>query len=107
MQGTYRIGFWNDPQPKANTDRAAAGKSYRDDIGFYTSCDQMLYKENADPEDSQGLGGFFRYGYAPSEKNDITNFFSLGLQYQGLLDGRDEDVLGVGFAHGTFSNLAS
>lgn len=107
MQGTYRIGFWNDPQPKANTDRAAAGKSYRDDIGFYTSCDQMLYKENADPEDSQGLGGFFRYGYAPSEKNDITNFFSLGLQYQGLLDDRDEDVLGVGFAHGTFSNLAS
>jgi len=67
----------------------------------------MLHKENAHAEDSQGLGVFFRYGYAPSKKNDITNFFSLGLQYQGLLDGRDEDVLGVGFAHGTFSNLAS
>ncbi len=98
--GTYRVGLWNDPQPKGSDNK-------RDDVGVYTSCDWMLHKENADPEDSQGLGGFFRYGYAPSEKNDITNFFSLGLQYQGLLDGRDEDVLGVGFAHGTFSNLAS
>ncbi len=98
--GTYRVGLWNDPQPKGSDNK-------RDDVGVYTSCDWMLHKENADPEDSQGLGGFFRYGYAPSKKNDITNFFSLGLQYQGLLDGRDEDVLGVGFAHGTFSNLAS
>ena len=98
--GTYRVGLWNDPQPKGSDNK-------RDDVGVYTSCDWMLHKENADPEDSQGLGGFFRYGYAPSEKNDITNFFSLGLQYQGLLDGRDEDVLGAGFAHGTFSNLAS
>jgi porin len=104
LPGAYRVGLWNDPQPKANSD---GSKNYRDDVGVYTSCDQMLHKENAHAEDSQGLGVFFRYGYAPSKKNDITNFFSLGLQYQGLLDGRDEDVLGVGFAHGTFSNLAS
>jgi len=107
MDGTYRIGLWNDPQPKANTDRAAAGKSYRDDIGFYTSCDQMLYKENGDPEDSQGLSTFFRYGYAAARKNDITNFFSAGFQYQGLLDGRDDDVLGAAFAHGSFSDTAA
>ena len=107
MPGTYRVGLWNDSQPKANTDYADAGKSYRDDVGFYLSFDQMLAKENSDPEDSQGLGGFFRYGYAPSKKNDITNFWSLGFQYQGLLEGRDKDVLGVGFAHGTFSKRAS
>jgi len=107
MPGTYRVGLWNDPQPKANTDLADAGKNYRDDVGAYVSCDQMLNKENIDPEDSQGIGVFFRYGYAPSKRNDVTNFFSLGFQYQGLLDSRDEDVLGVGFAHGTFSNLAS
>ncbi len=104
--GTYRVGLWNDSQPKANTDRAAVGKSYRDDIGFYTSCDQMLDKENNDPEDSQGLGMFFRYGYAAAIKNDITNFFSVGFQYQGLLDGRDDDVLGAASAHGSFSDTA-
>jgi hypothetical protein len=57
---------------KANTDRTDAGRNYRDDVGVYTGCNQRLYKENADPEDSQGLGVFFRYGYAPSKRNDIT-----------------------------------
>ncbi|MFC1675556.1 carbohydrate porin [Planctomycetota bacterium] len=103
LQGTYRIGLWNDPQPKANSDGT---ESYRDDVGFYISGDQVLAKENSDPEDSQGLGAFFRYGYAPSKRNDITNFFSFGFQYQGLIDGRDNDVLGVGFVQGVFSDSA-
>lgn len=104
MPGTYRIGLWNDPQPKANSDET---DSSHDDVGFYTSCDQMLYKENSDKLDSQGLGAFFRYGYAPSRRNDITNFFSAGLHYQGLLNSRDDDVLGVGFAHGIFADSAA
>jgi porin len=104
LQGAYRIGLWNDPQPKTNSDGT---KNYRDDVGFYISCGQMLCKEIPSPEDDQGLGVFFRYGYADSRKNDITNFWSAGFQYQGLIEGRDEDVLGLGFAHGIFSNSAS
>jgi porin len=104
MPGAYRIGIWNDPQPKANSDGI---KNYRDDVGIYTSCDQMIYKENSNVEDSQGLGVFARYGYAPSKRNDITNFFSAGFQYQGLFDGRDDDVLGAAFAYGSFSNTAA
>jgi len=107
MPGAYRIGLWNDPQPKANTDLGDAGKSYRDDVGVYTSCDQMLYKENAHTEDSQGLGTFFRYGYADDKRNDITGFWSVGFQYQGLFEGRDDDVLALGFARGGFSDKAS
>jgi len=98
--GTYRTGLWNDPQPKGSDNK-------RDDIGVYTSCDWTLCKENADPEDSQGLGTFFRYGYAPSNKNDVTNFFSLGFQYQGLFDGRDDDVFGLAYARGVFANRAA
>ncbi|MBN1796184.1 MAG: carbohydrate porin [Sedimentisphaerales bacterium] len=104
LQGAYRVGLWNDPQPKANSDNDAAGKYYRDDTGFYISCDQMLKRENT--EDDQGLGAFFRYGYAPSRANDVTQFFSFGFQYAGLFEGRDEDVLGVGFAHGTVADTA-
>jgi porin len=98
--GTYRLGLWNDPQPKGSDNK-------RDDVGVYTSCDWMLHKENSDPEDNQGLGGFFRYGYAPSKRNDVTNFFSAGFQYQGLLDGRDDDVFGLAYAHGVFANIAA
>ncbi len=107
LTGTYRFGVWYDPQPKANTDRDAAGKSYRDDIGFYLSFDQQLIRENADPEDNQGLGAFFRYGRADSKTNDIVDFVSFGLSYQGLFDGRDTDVMGLGYAYGRFSDLAS
>jgi porin len=104
LQGAYRTGLWYDPQPKAHSDTA---KNYRDDVGFYLSCDQLLTKENADPEDNQGLGAFFRYGYANSKKNDIANFLSAGFQYQGLIEHRDDDVFAVGFAHGVFSDRAS
>ncbi len=103
LQGAYRVGLWNDPQPKANSDES---RSSRDDIGVYLSCDQAVFKENADPEDGQGLGLFARFGYAPSETNDVTNFFSFGLQYQGLIEPRDQDVLGVGFARGIFADSA-
>ncbi|MHC4693080.1 MAG: carbohydrate porin [Planctomycetota bacterium] len=107
LRGAYRVGLWYDPQPKANTDYTDADKSYRDDVGFYLSCGQMLAKENADSEDDQGLGAFFRYGCANNKKNDIANFWSFGFQYQGLIDGRDDDVLGAGFAKGVFSDKAS
>ena len=104
MPGTYRVGLWNDPQPKGNSD---ASKNYRDDVGAYLSFDQMFCKENSDPEDSQGTGAFFRYGYANSEKNDVAGFWSFGLQCTGLVDCRDGDVLGVGYANDIFSNNAS
>lgn len=107
LAGAYRVGLWYDPQPKASTDLADAGESYRDDVGFYLTCDQMITKEDTDPEDSQGLGVFFRYGNADSSRNDITNFWSFGFQYQGLFDGRDDDVLGAGFAQGVFSDKSS
>lgn len=103
MQGAYRIGLWYDPQPKAYTN----GPEKRDDHGFYISCDQLLVKENDTPGDTQGLGGFFRYGWAPENKNDIAQFYSFGIQYQGLFDGRDDDVLALGYANGIFSDKAS
>ena len=64
----------------------------------------MLYKENSEPEDSQGLGVFGRFGYANSDLNPIGNFWSIGLQYQGLVEGRDDDVVAIGFAQGIFSD---
>ena len=103
LQGAYRAGVWYDPQPKAHSD---ASRTYRDDTGVYLSFDQTLSKENEDPEDGQGLGAFFRYGYAHGRTNDITNFISFGFQYQGLLEGRDDDVLGAGYARGYFSDRA-
>jgi len=104
LQGAYRVGLWYDAQPKANSE---SNRDYRDDVGFYLSCDQVLIKENTEAQSSQGLGGFFRFGYADGKKNDLVSFWSGGFQYLGLLEGRDEDVIGAGFAQGIFSDKAS
>ena len=97
LQGVYRAGFWYDPQPKDKFDGSGVK---RDDVGFYLSFDQMVWKENADAEDGQGLGLFARYGYAHADVNEIRCFWSVGGQYQGLIPGRDDDVLGFGVAQG-------
>ena len=104
LPGNYRTGLWYDPQPKCCTD---SERESRDDLGVYLSVDQMLLKETSAPEDTQGLATFARYGYADGKRNDLTSFWSLGLQYQGLLETRDDDVLGLGFAQGTFTDNAS
>jgi porin len=107
LQGAYRVGMWYSPEPRANAQAADEGRAWRDDVGFYLSFDQLLHKERNDRDDTQGLGAFFRYGYADDKTNDIADFYSIGLQYQGLFDGRDEDVLGIGYARGEFSDRAS
>ncbi|HIJ70611.1 MAG TPA: carbohydrate porin [Planctomycetes bacterium] len=103
MPGAYRVGMWVDGQDKG---RFSNSRNYRDDTGVYVSCDQMVYKENNSPDDSQGLGIFGRFGYANSDLNPVGNFWSIGLQYEGLLYGRDNDILGIGFAQGIFSDYA-
>lgn len=102
LQGAYRFGMWID-----TTDRAEfGGENASNNTGFYTSCDQLVIKENNDSEDTQGLGVFGRYGWATSQVFSVTNFWSIGMQYQGLLDGRDDDVAGIGYAQGIYSDEA-
>jgi porin len=96
--------MWYSPQPSSHSDSA---KLYRDNTGWYLSCDQILVRENSAEGDEQGLGTFFRYGYAPSSRNDLTQFVSAGLSYQGLIEGREEDVLAMGMAMGYLSDQAN
>jgi len=103
MPGGYRVGLWYDPQPKERFDGRGVK---RNDVGLYTNFDQMVFKENDDPDDTQGLGLFGRHGLANGSVNEITQFWSVGLQYQGLIPGRDCDVLGVGVANGHLSGEA-
>lgn len=97
LGGAYRVGFWLDTTDK---ERFTNGKIKNRDMGIYASFDQMLYRENPSVEDdSQGLGAFFRAGFADPNVNDIHKFFSAGVSYQGLIPGRDEDTFAVGYAY--------
>ncbi|MDO8302610.1 MAG: carbohydrate porin [Sedimentisphaerales bacterium] len=101
LQGAYRVGVWYDPQVK---ERFSDETVKRDDTGFYLSLDQTLMKENRDDNDAQGLGVFARYGYADKSVNEITQFVSSGVQYRGLFEGRENDVLAAGVGCGTISD---
>lgn len=109
LAGHYRIGLWYDGRKKQLFRNDLGGRrsprTTTDDMGMYLSFDQMLAKENDDPNDTQGLGGFFRYGYAPPESNDMEHFWSLGMQYQGLIPERDKDVVAFGVAQGIYSHI--
>lgn len=99
LPGTYRFGTVYDPRPKAVFEPRPAGVNLppdmeRDDVGFYLSFDQLLYRES--PRDMQGLGVFFRYGFRHGEVNRIVHSWSAGFQYLGLIPTRNEDALGVG-----------
>jgi len=109
LPGNYRFGLWYDPQPKPVFFNDLGGPRRtvplrRDDTGFYASFDQAIFRENPSIEgDEQGLGMFFRYGYAHADVNAIANFWSLGAQYRGLIPTRDDDVLAFGVAQGILS----
>ena len=103
LQGAYRVGFWYDPQPK---DRHDGSGVKRDDMGLYLSFDQMLLRESAKEDDTQGLGLFARYGWADDDVNDVGCFWSVGAQYQGLIPTRDDDVVGFGVAQGRLPRAA-
>lgn len=105
LPGGYRFGLWYDPTPKEkfvhNAETTSSVPIKADDLGFYVSFDQMLFKElRDDPADSQGLGLFVRYGFAHGDVNEIEDFWSVGAQYRGPLPGRDDDVVAFGFAQG-------
>lgn len=96
LPGNYRFGMFYDPRPRPvflypseYPDREG------DEWAFYTSCDQLVFRENS--KDDQGLGVFFRYAYRPQEINRFSEFWSGGLSYAGLVPDRDKDVLGVAF----------
>lgn len=105
LVGNYRFGMVYDPRARnvfasAGTDPAYI-RQRGDDVGFYTSFDQKLYREN--DRDEQGLGWFGRYGFRHGDINRVQNFWSTGLEYRGLVPTRDEDV----FAVGVFQSIPS
>ncbi len=97
LPGNYRLGIEFDPRPRD----IYSGRERRfidqrgDDVGFYASFDQLVFREG--PADEQGLGLFFRYGYRHQDINRFSDFWSGGVSYMGLIPERDRDVLGLGF----------
>lgn len=91
LDGAYRFGMFVDGRRLVHFD---TGNSDRGHLGGYASFDQLVWREPG--EGPQGLGLFCRGGYADREVNRVSGFWSIGLQYTGLVPWRDADVMGIG-----------
>lgn len=63
------------------------------DQGYYFLAERTLRAEQDDP--AQGLSGFVRFGKVNKNVYQADWSGSMGLRYQGVFEGRDDDVAGI------------
>ncbi len=102
---TIRTGYWyhSSNDSWVEFDDVADPRTFRSNYGCYTSLDQMIWKEEFGGDNDQGLGVFFQFGWAPSNRNVLAEYYGGGLVYKGLLPQRDSDLTGLAFANVLFS----
>jgi porin len=111
--GTIKVGAWyhsgkfDDLRYDADGDLLAVtgGDAYQrsGNYGFYAVIDALLLHEDSE---GQGLGAFLRVGAAPGDRSLVPFYFDTGVSYTGLIEGRDNDVVGLAFAYGQISDRA-
>jgi len=114
LSGTYKVGAWYNSESFDNLSMAANGVSLADPAAsgparqsgmyeLYAMVDHQLWVEPG--ASGEGLSGFFRIAVAPEQdRSSVTFYFDTGLAYTGLLPGRPNDILGLGFAYAGMSS---
>lgn len=74
------------------------GTSAGPDYGIYGVVDQELYKR-----DGKIISFFVRSGWSPADINTIDWYLDGGFNFRGFIPHRTADVLGLAFAHSSFS----
>ena len=85
------LGAWLHTADVENFDGHPKGTNN----GFYLIAEKMLFAEKVD---GQGLGGFVQLGWADDDWNQINQYWGVGLNYTGLIPGRDRDSAGIAVA---------
>ncbi len=94
--GNYRLGLWHHSGDFAATGNSSHSKMYSDNFGFYLMFEQLVSKEQNIASDDQGLGVFFQFGWAPSDRNPVWRYMGAGFSYKGLFRNREQDTLNMG-----------
>ncbi len=103
LGGFYHTGGFDDlrfdtlGQSLASPSTTGVAARHRGDYGLYAVADQMLWREPGGED--QGVNLFMRVGGAPSDRNLIDFYVDGGAAYEGLIPGRDDDLLGIGFGY--------
>lgn len=101
--GRAAVGFWFH-----DGDFTEFGGGTADEAtGIYVVLDQVFWREDpSDDESEQGIAGFFQYGYADPDLSSVEHHIGLGVTWAGLIDTRDDDILGLGLTTAILSDEA-
>jgi len=102
LPGDSNVGIWHHNAPVA--DQADANVTHFGNHGVYWGMSQLIARESL-CDDSQGLGTFVQFGWAPRDRNVAQQYWGGGLVYTGLIDCRDADTCGIGIGNMTFSTM--
>lgn len=92
----FRAGAWYH---SGDFEKFKTGETVSGDSGFYATMDHALYRG----AERQGLGIFAQIGFAPADRNEVPLYIGAGINYTGLIPGRNNDTLGLGVAYAKIS----
>jgi len=91
LAGRITFGAWHHTGDFARFDGGTQSRT----TGAYLVVDQLLYRENPGAGDDQGLGLFLQAGWADPQMSLIEHHVGAGVQWVGLVPGRDRDTAGL------------
>lgn len=83
-----------------------AGRSLEHDWALYAVVDQLIWRVPGS-EEPQGVAIFARVIGAPEDRNLVDFYFDGGFTFTGMIPGRPNDALALGFAYTGISDQAS
>jgi len=100
LTGQYKLGVYYHNHYGNNFSSDSMAALPHENYGVYMIADQTLFEN----EDGQKLSGFVQLAWSPSSINTNCNYLGIGLNWQGLIKGQPEDVLGLALARAGFEN---
>jgi porin len=116
LPGTYKLGFWYDTAPfpdqqfgtdglsLANPASNGIAAQHPGNFSFYGIFDQVVYQP--DPSAARAVSVFARLMGAPGDRNLISFSVNGGVTLKAPFEGRDGDIVGLGFGYGQISDGA-
>jgi porin len=108
LPATYKLGcmFHSRYEGSLNSNPGSVDRS---GYGFYMTIDQAIWQKAVADKQAKApsLGLFCRVGFMPPEFGFVSRYVDAGFNYNGLFEGRNEDVFGVGITHSGISREAS